>query len=295
MIMPPDVDWKRERALRDFATKRGEEVARDHAFGHWPVDPFRVIESERSIYTDGTDFGDSFDGRLSYHGERFLLAYNTRYNTWPKRGPHHPKVRFTVAHELGHFYLDDHRTYLVKRRCPHGSFVEFESQSSSIERQADAFAAGLLMPGYLLSPYINRHEDPSLASIKTAASDFDVSMTSMMVRWTQLSHFPCAAISIRNQRIDWGFVSEGFRRARYWRARRAQAVSSAAALRFSGTADLSSYRDGQGTGSTNQWLESDQSPVPVQEFYAIIPYSQTMMVFLVADERDLPEDTFDEE
>jgi len=55
------------------------------------------------------DFGDAFDGRLEYQRPRFIIFYNTKYDAWPHMGEHHPKVKFTVAHELGHFFLNAHR------------------------------------------------------------------------------------------------------------------------------------------------------------------------------------------
>ncbi len=193
--------WRIEQDARDAALARGEEIAKLNRFSAGPVDPFRVIASEGGqIHAEGDDFRDCFDGRLSYHDGRFLLIYNIRYNAWSHSGTHHPKVRFTVAHELGHYYLDPHREFLVNRRKPIESFTEFES-NKQVEREADAFAAGLLMPEYLVAPRINRQTQASTASIKQVAKEFDVSLTSMMVRWTQLSDFPCATLCIRNEHI----------------------------------------------------------------------------------------------
>ncbi len=284
-----DSQWKLEQRARDAALSKGEEIAKLNCFEKWPVDPFRIIESEGDlIHAEGDDFRDSFDGRLSYHDGRFLLIYNTRYNAWPHNRNHHPKVRFTVAHELGHFYLDRHREFLVNQRQPIESFTEFES-INQVERQADAFAAGLLMPKYLVGSRVNCEPDATISTIKEAAKDFDVSLTSMMVRWTQLSHFPCATLCIRNGRIQWGFVAERFRRCGLWKAQRGDALTSTDALQFlQADESLSYFREGSGTGLTNRWLEGDCDPVDVQEFFVVIRYSQCVMVFIIADEDDLP-------
>ena len=118
----------------DTALAKGEEIARLNVFATGPVDPFRIIVSEGDmIHAEGDDFRDSFDGRLSYHDGRFLLIYNTRYNAWARNSTHHPKIRFTVAHDLGHYYLDAHREFLVKRKKAIESFTEFES-NKQVER-----------------------------------------------------------------------------------------------------------------------------------------------------------------
>ena len=284
-----DSRWKLDQSARDTALAKGEEIAKLNGFTQFPVDPFAVIASEgEQIHAEGGDFRDSFDGRLSYHGGRFLLIYNTRYNQWSYSGNHHPKVRFTVAHELGHYYLDRHREFLVNRRKPIESFTEFES-SKEVERQADAFAAGLLMPKFLVGPCVNCEPDATMASIKQAANDFDVSLTSMMVRWTQLSHFPCATLCIRNGRIQWGFSSEAFRGCGLWKCKRAVVPASADAKKFLALdSSCTDFREGTGVGRAQHWLEGDCAPVDIQEHYLVIPYSQCVMVFVTADEDDLP-------
>lgn len=289
--MPPVADpkWKQEQAVRDFALAKGEEVAKLNGFSKGPVDPFKVIGSESGqILAEGDDFRDSFDGRLSFHNGRFLLLYNTKYNQWSRNGEHHPKVRFTIAHELGHYYLDRHREFLVRRREAIESFTEFES-NKEVERQADAFAAGLLMPKHLVAPHVNCEPDATMASIKKAAADFDVSLTSMMVRWTQLSHFPCATLCIRHGQIQWGFGSSAFKEAGLWRCKRGVAPTSADANQFaSSEPSCATFREGTGSGRAQYWLDGDCDPVDVQEHYLVIPYSQCVMVFVTAEEGDLP-------
>lgn len=284
-----DPKWKLEQAARDFALAKGEEVAKLNGFAKGPVDPFKVIASESGqILAEGDDFRDSFDGRLSYHEGRFLLLYNTRYDQWSRNGGHHPKVRFTIAHELGHYYLDRHREFLVRRREAIESFTEFES-NKEVERQADAFAAGLLMPKYLVGPHVNCEPDATMESLKKAATDFDVSLTSIMVRWTQLSHFPCATLCIRNGLIQWGFCSDAFKECGLGRCKRGVAIVSGDAKKFVALdPSCAMFRESQGSGRAQHWLEGECDPIDVQEFYLVIPYSRCVMAFVTADQDDLP-------
>ena len=110
-----------------------------------------------------------------------------------------------------------------------------------------------------------------------------------MVRWTQLSHFPCATLCIRNGRIHWGFVSELFRECGLWKTTRGFEITSADAKRFLELdSSLAAFREGTGSGLAQYWLEGDCDRVDVQEYYVVIPYSKCIMVFVTADEGDLP-------
>jgi len=289
-----DSHWKLDQAACRKAEQQGEDLARLQGFKNAPIDPFLILQAERElVHVEGADFGDAFDGRLSFVGPRFLLCYNTKYDQWPHSGKHHPRVRFTVAHELGHFFLDEHRRALVLRKTSHVSFTEFAS-GELVERQADSFASGLLLPRYLMAPRVNVEPEPTLDSIRSAAKDFDVSFVGTMVRWVQLSHFPCAVVCVRESRIAWGFVAQSLRDTGFWRARREALVQSTSAVQFLEKVGRSDHhREGQGTGFAAAWLDTEAQALAVTEFYVTIPFNRSVMVFLVADESDLPAETED--
>lgn len=86
------------------------------------------------------------------------------------------RKRFTVAHELGHLMM--HR--LGRRHRD----LNLRAGRDLEERQANAFAADLLMPSWLLGPMTEQFggDVPRLASI------FHVSQDAMMYRLTNLLH-----------------------------------------------------------------------------------------------------------
>lgn len=290
MTMNSSLAWKLLYAAREKAAREGEEVAKISDFAIPPVDPFEIVESERElIHLEGANFGDCFDGRIRYVGPRFLMCFNNRYNDWPHEGHHHPKVTFTIAHELGHFYLPKHREYLVSSRRSHWSFSEFTA-NELVEQQADSFASGLLMPGYLLKRIVNSGNFPTKDLIHRTRSEFHVSLTGLLVRWTQLTNFPCATVAIRDGKIAYGWVSESLRKNGAYRLRRGEALRSRGAKDFvADDPSVSAYREGSSAGALFNWIDFDEYKLPTEEHYFALPYSGLVWAIVTADENDLQE------
>ena len=107
------LEWKATETILERASQAAEDVIVDITL---PIDPLAVarVEGRRLLRCHGDDFGDAFDGQLKYHASRrcFVLLYNTKYDQGIENG-HHPRTRFSIAHELGHYFLDKHRAYLM--------------------------------------------------------------------------------------------------------------------------------------------------------------------------------------
>ena len=82
----------------------------------------------------------SCDARIVGAGDRGVLSVDV--NKSPER------KRFSVAHELGHWQL--HRGQIMM--CRADEIDVGKKSNSAHERDADAFAAALLMPAYLFEP-----------------------------------------------------------------------------------------------------------------------------------------------
>jgi len=200
------IDWRMEQNRQEKATELAEGIVQQHGIVAPPVDPAFLVRDERQLRLIGADFRDVFDGMLEYHHSkrRFLLFYNTKYDV--NAGGTHPRTRFSLAHELGHFFIDRHRVYLMTGGHAHGSRGEFTTDSM-VEREADAFAAALLMPKSMLRPMVNR-APIALSDVERFANVFRTSFVSTAIRSVQLSDFPCAVVGIRAGQIAWGFLSE---------------------------------------------------------------------------------------
>jgi hypothetical protein len=85
----------------------------------------------------------SCDARIVGAGDRGLLSVDI--NKSPER------KRFSVAHEIGHWQL--HRGQIMM--CRAEEIDVGKASNSTHERDADSFAAALLMPAYLFEPAAN--------------------------------------------------------------------------------------------------------------------------------------------
>ena len=120
------------------------ELAEAVADEHCPsgrVEPEAIARAKRIRASFG-QYGEAFDGMLEHKAERFHIFCNLARVDRPDA----PRARFTLAHELGHYYLDEHRNALsAGRTAAHRSQCEYESPNLA-EQEADHFAANLLMP-----------------------------------------------------------------------------------------------------------------------------------------------------
>jgi hypothetical protein len=175
-----------------------------------PVDPLSIAGQEEIALLPG-DYDDCFDGRIEYLGRgasgRFVLFYAR-----PKAGIRpEGRVRFSVAHELGHFYLPQHRAFLVSGVW-HGSRAGFVSEKP-LEREADRFAAALLMPRKLFFQAVRgRGSVCTLNDLgRFADLTFQTSLTSTVIRYVQLDFEPCCVVLSRGGVVLFALASDEMR------------------------------------------------------------------------------------
>lgn len=280
-----------EQHLQNKAGRTADElIARLQM--HPPIDPLKVAESEkRLLRTGGSDLGSRYDGKLEYVRSKglFLLFYNTKYNAGMPDGEHHPRTRFSISHELGHFFIDHHHQSLRNGARPHRSLNEFRSHRQ-IEREADAFAASLLMPTHYAKPIINKDE-LSMDRIEEIARYFGVSMVSASIRSVRLSDFPCALAGIRDGQIAWMFASDALVEAGIYPNRGFPPENAQQPWEDlqGGGVDRA-----DGEGQVSDWFRTfgkdELEEVWVTEEFQPVPVMGSLLALLTVDEADLSSD-----
>lgn len=160
-------------------------------------------DEEVSYYYD--HYEDSFDGMLVYDRKRFHVHLNKdRGNTKDsKRG------RFSFAHELGHYFIDEHRIGLKKGLLkPHGS-IHVPRQKELIEIEADYFSGCLLMPDYRFRKPSNRIKF-SLDTILNLSEEFQTSVLATVLRFAEIGTHSIMAVVSQDNIIKWYTASNDF-------------------------------------------------------------------------------------
>ena len=158
------------------------ELAEYLAETYFPQDKVQPLDlADRSGITHSLGYYEkAFDGLLELKNDRFHMYLNRDLLSHVD----HPRARFTAAHELGHYFIDDHRNALISGVKPHPSFTEQYSLAFSAEHEADTFAAALLMPpGRFVS--LATRKEVSLKSIGELATIFGTSMMSTAIRYAR--------------------------------------------------------------------------------------------------------------
>lgn len=100
------------------------------------------------------------------------------------------RVRFTIAHELGHFILHSNRKDLFVDHSPKILFRDSASSTGEelIEREANHFAASLLMPEKLITEQIKMVSKKN-EQVSALAKKFKVSEMAMSFRLSNLGFY----------------------------------------------------------------------------------------------------------
>jgi len=102
----------------------------------------KIIAQKKGITFSASNYGDAFDGLIEVENGNFHIFINIKQDG----NIDHARPRFTFAHELGHYFIDEHRQALLDGRTPsHPSYTNFASKNP-IEMEADYFASCLLLP-----------------------------------------------------------------------------------------------------------------------------------------------------
>lgn len=180
------------------------DLAEYLAESHFPDDAVRPLEIAEAygITSSAGQYEEAFDGLLEFRNGRFHMFLNEDRLVDAGR----PRARFTAAHELGHYFIDDHRNALIGGAKAHPSFTEFVTDSMA-EYQADEFAATLLMPPRrFLSAAQQR--DVSVNAIDELATMFGTSMMSTAIRYARADVASIAVILWGEAQRRWCWSSK---------------------------------------------------------------------------------------
>jgi hypothetical protein len=118
------------------------------------------------------------------------------------------RKNFTVAHEIGHFILPGHED--ADLVCTSAEVGNWSHSAKEFEREANEFAAELLMPAPLLVQVMGSSE-PSLTLIEQIASSCHASLSAAAWRFCHLTSHRCAVVWSAAGIVSWSRRSDEFR------------------------------------------------------------------------------------
>ncbi|MEP4645479.1 MAG: ImmA/IrrE family metallo-endopeptidase, partial [Lentilitoribacter sp.] len=162
------------------------------------------------ILIDQLFSGDDFDSRLSVAFEKFdsiegclrrvqdtnqwLIAINSNIKN-------SRRLRFTLAHELGHFMC--HRKL---KNDFEDDLDTLSNYNSHLEYEANVFASHLLMPANIIrSKFSDLRWD--VENLKNLGNYFECSLQASAIRYIELSNKPIAFVVSRDGMICWACKS----------------------------------------------------------------------------------------
>lgn len=172
-----------------------------------PID-VHLIATEEGIALAEGDYGEEFHGRIEYLAEVEAFVI---YHPSVQRSHYPSRVRFSIGHEFGHYYIPYHREILLKGKS-HYSLEGFRHKNP-IEREADLFSASLLIPRKLLKDRIGKRGFLTLAQILKLADECKASNQATAFRYTRFTKEPHLALVSVKGKVIYGFSSE---EARAW-------------------------------------------------------------------------------
>lgn len=185
-----------ERSLAELAAER---LIKERNL-RIPVDPFAIAEGER-IAVFPKDATGGVSGMFMRVGDDFAIAYASHLENIGFQ-------RFSVAHELGHYFLPGHVEHVLEGGKVHESRAGFTSKLPH-EVEADQFAAGLLLPANQFRMLASRYE-PGLSAIENLATDCCTSLTATAIRLTQYSTESVAIVVSNQDNVEFCFMSSEF-------------------------------------------------------------------------------------
>lgn len=254
------------------AKQRGEAVLVEEKITALPVDPFAIAQKQDIVVQAKPDTESGVSGMLLRHGNAFGILYASDI-------PNEGFQRFSVAHELGHYFLEGHIDHVLPNDGIHASHAGFSS-GDPYEKEADNFAVGLLMPAKPFRNLMGRAR-LGLADIESAREVCKTSLTSTAIRYAELTDDAIAVILSTGRVIDYCILSEAMKSLPdlTWLKRGSPVPTNTVTSRFNadGSRVARAERDEEEIDVLD-WLGGKRSSIVKEEVIGLGRYGKTLTV-----------------
>lgn len=170
------------------------ELAHDFSRQRFPDDPISLVQGAPL---------KGFEGALmkAPPGETGWGIFYNSETASPGR------ANFTLAHEFGH-YLLHRQDYPDGIQCSTNDMERWDSKYRQVEKEANEFAANLLMPLDDFRRQIAPKTQPDLDALGTCADRYGVSLIAATLRWLQYTERRAVLVKSIDGFIHWAWSSD---------------------------------------------------------------------------------------
>lgn len=260
----------------DDAKGQGERLAAGEGNTSFPVDLLTIASKREIIIEAITDAEPGVSAMLLRDGNTFGIFYSTAI---PSLG----FQRFSIAHELGHYFLDGHADQIPFDEGMHASRAGTFCRDA-FEQEADSFASGLLMPSRLFRRALN-HFDDGLAGVKGLASLCQTSLTATAIRYAELTEAVSAVIVSTGKTVDFACMSSAMKSFAKltWLRRGDLLPKGTLTANFNAQRDQFDEVERSDETDLRLWLDGTRSRDVVEEVIGLGRYGKTLTVLTCPD------------
>lgn len=188
----------RKKELADFA----EFISIDYC-PQGMVSPELIANQSGITYNYG-EYGDCFDGLLEHDSNEFHIYLNTQ----SVQSSDNARLRFSFAHELGHYFIDEHRNALKKGKSLHKSYYRL-LRKNIVEIEADLFASNLLMPTSRFKQLAQKKRF-NFSVIDSLSKEFGTSLSATLLKFIEVDTYPIMVVFSKDNMIERCWKSHDF-------------------------------------------------------------------------------------
>lgn len=268
-----------------LATQIGEKVAAEAGFTSFPVRPLKIAEDNNIHVEAKPPDVQGISGALIFAGDQVTLIYSTEHNN-------HGFENFSIAHELGHYFLPGHPDEIMKAGGAHMSRANF-TENTSIELEADHFASGLLLPSTLTRRFLQNNQ-VGLAGILGLADTAECSLTAAAIRAAECSPYPMAIVVSQGDKVAYAFLTDSFKAlGKLTWLKKGSPLPASATKRFNAdTTNVLSAKQAHAETDLGTWFDGSARIALDEEVIGLGRYGFTLTIL---SSETLPEDPDQEE
>lgn len=272
-----------------LAGQAAEQLIKGMNITTLPVDPFAIAQ-DRDIDVIAKPAADEgVSGMLIRYGNDFAIAYATHIDNEPFQ-------RFSVSHELGHYFLPGHVEAVINETGIHESRAGSNS-NNKYEIEADQFAASFLMPRHLFFPELRRAGE-GISAIMHMATLCKTSLHATAIRYTQCTRDPVAIVVSTGNTIDHCFMSTSLKSLNgidWIRKRDALPRNTPTFIFNQNVENVRNANSTDGTSSLQDWFGGRYNIEVSEDVIGLGSYGKTLTVLYDIDVPDEGEEDDDDE